>query len=330
MQRILIGILLVLLMDCAALVNAQDGAIGGPVVGFVFDADAEAIRPILGVPGSALTGAPIDAGVALRQAAIAQNGGFAIALAGEKRSVVMVRDLVGAAKVIAIEGAVPGPDEIILSPGGAAAVLWYKDANIAQVWRRLAGAPTVSRRLDLSVLPGPPSTLALSDDGSTVLASAPSGASESIFAFDRAGNSRLVLETSQTSAIRFLHNSGDAVIADAGNRSVLLVRKAGTSAEIVPLANGIGVSKALGISADNRRALVASPDSGAVIVVDLEKGGIVDRIAVERASALDPLQTGAVFRLTGLSDRPMLLLDTGAAVPRVLFVPPAVEKGVRQ
>src|SRR5215831_9744405 len=53
-------------------VQGQEPArLSGPVIGFVFDGSARALRPILGIPGASLVGNPLDVGFALESGFVA-------------------------------------------------------------------------------------------------------------------------------------------------------------------------------------------------------------------------------------------------------------------
>src|SRR5260221_3202721 len=50
---------------------AQQGSIGGPVAGYVFDRQSQALRVIHGIPGASLIGEPVDFGTGISNSWVA-------------------------------------------------------------------------------------------------------------------------------------------------------------------------------------------------------------------------------------------------------------------
>src|SRR5579884_2063173 len=77
-------------------VSGQSGLskVGVPSMGFVYDGSQSAIRPILGLPGAAIVGAPLDPGFAVARAAVAAQRQFVLAASGDdgRARVIVVQD----------------------------------------------------------------------------------------------------------------------------------------------------------------------------------------------------------------------------------------------
>ena len=86
-------------------------SIEGPQLGLVFDATHKALRPILGIPGAAILGQPLNLGVELNKIAISPRQDYALATEGQHNQVVMLT--VGRKTVTPVPGALQDPDEIL-------------------------------------------------------------------------------------------------------------------------------------------------------------------------------------------------------------------------
>ena len=75
--------LFTVLMSSACL--AAESQIEGPRLGYVYDRQVAAVRPILGIPGSALFGQPLSS--ELREAVVSPSQDFAIGIFGDDSAV---------------------------------------------------------------------------------------------------------------------------------------------------------------------------------------------------------------------------------------------------
>jgi hypothetical protein len=322
--------LFVLLALVAIPVPGQDTSrISGPVLGYVFDADNAGVRPIFGIPGAATLGPALNLGVELDRAALSQESDYLLGVAGPDRPVVLFRDLSGALSPVAIAGAAPAPDRILVSPSGSSALLFYREGSLIEVFTGLPDAPALSASIDLASLP--PFTLwAISDDGRAILASAPAGDGQSVFLINPDGSPRLLFSAGRVAAAAFLTKRSDAVIADALYNSVDWIRDVTGAAEVINLAaekDGISSPVGVSVSRDNLRVFVANAGSGSIASLDLA-GGAPLLVACDCAlTSLERLHGNAVFRLTEPSGEPLWVFDGDAPEARVVFVPAARNGG---
>ena len=297
----------------------QPGQVGGPAVGFVFDAAAGALRPILGIPGASTLGAPLDAGFALSWASVAPRQDSATAI-DTNGTLHLLRLGSGVAEVRC--GACPSTaDAAVFSPSGTAVALY--SAGRVQIVTGLPDAPAGGASFEV-VAPsrgartaaGPPG-LALSDDGAWLLVSTP--ASADLFA--ASGGPRQLLRTGGYPLGAFAARSHDAAVADPIRGALTVIRDVEGASVEQPL-TGMRSARALAFSSDGSRLLLAIPAERSVAVVDIASGALKMAECDCTPSGLTAM--GKVVRLNETGAGPLWLLDAGpAADPRVLFVPAA-------
>ena len=93
-----------LLLPCWFAAQASDYALSGPTLGLVADQTANAVRPILGIPGAATWGAPLAVDFATIRTVVAPGGDFALVVARENYRTAIVR-ATGGARGVAPGGA---------------------------------------------------------------------------------------------------------------------------------------------------------------------------------------------------------------------------------
>ena len=130
-----------------AAAQSNQSLIGLPSLGWVFDSEAKAIRPVSGLAMSAMLGG--KANVALSLAVGSPEGTFALGVAADGGKVLVVRGG-NAAELV---GASVGPSRIVMSARGNAAAIYLEDGNKVQVFNGLPGAPRLARELTLDEAP---------------------------------------------------------------------------------------------------------------------------------------------------------------------------------
>ncbi len=304
-------VLLVILPAC------MGQTISGPVLGYVWD-QASGLRPILGIPGASSLGSPVETSVALLTAEISPRQDYALAVTESKR--LLLLDLRTAPVVERPLEIVPAaPDRIILSPTGAAAALYYRERRAIQVLTGLPGdAILVSGEMDLTSLPGLLTAIAVSDPDPAVLVAAPGG----LYALDTGNPApRLIASAENITALAFIENSRDLLLADSRRNEVVLLRDATGAAERVLLAGERdGVSRPVAVVADGRRRVIAASVRTALLL-DLDGSPPVSLACNCSISGLHRLKGESAFRLNAPSDETLFLLDAATAEPRIFFVP---------
>ena len=278
----------------------------------MFDPSAHNLRRIVGIPGAALVGAPVEFGFAISAAYVAPRLGSAFVLAADGQAHFFL--LPADAPLERAVDSLGAPLRVIFSPSGSAAVLYSPGS--AQVIKGLPDAPLVAATIRLRGNPGPrrplPDTLAISDDGEYLLYAA-AGPMELIGV---AGNSRQVMDTAAGTLAAFAPGGHDAAILHSGSL-ILFQDIAGAATE--RSFDGIAAPSALAFSPDSQKLFVASATGRTVTTIQVATGNRSALACDCAPSVLIPM--GSVFRLNELGSEPLWLLDT--ASERGLFFVPA-------
>ena len=288
--------------------------VGAPWLGYV--PDGGRLRPVFGIPASATVAGAIDSGVSLARLVVSPQQDYALGVDAESGRVML---LAGSGAARAIEGAGLNPDRVVLSPRGAAAVVWVNATNRGQVLAGFPAAAGVAREIDASFLKAAPDALAVSDDGRWVAGAWEDG----VYLFAAGGQvSRLPLD-GRARALAFYHNRAD-LLAATENRVIAIADVGGRAlaSEILNSGDSTWSPIATAVSFDNRRVVVLDA-SGAVLTVELSSGAVTRATcdcAPEGLFAMGPY----VFRLTGIRDGAFKLFDVRTG--EVWFAPIAASQ----
>lgn len=344
----------VLLLPRIWAAQAPDYAVSGPSLGLVASRTAGAIRPILGVPGAAMWGAPLAVDFATTRTAVAPGGDYALVVASEDFRLARVRATGGAPEWLPVEATGSAPDIVSFSPRGRSAVLYYQASGRLIVLSGLRDQTAQATEVDTSSLPAAAKLLAISEDGASLLAAIPEGEATAVYFLKAApaetrsrlsatfldgiegepeplpaGTSarRLTLFGTVT-ALEFVGESLDALVADASANSVFLMADVGGSAQTVLLGSAReGIANPLSVKApDNKRVLVANAGTGVITVLYRDGTSPLSISCGCTLTGLDPLGGGAVYRLTESSPEPLMMLDAGGLEPRLVVVPPELSQ----
>src|SRR5688572_29621188 len=164
--------MLFLLLHSARAERDSGMKIGVPSVGWVFDRQLMALRPIKGTLGAATLGHPLDAGFPVENAVVGSQRSFALVVSAADHQVRVMLLGPGAPSVKGVEGTNVSPDRIVLSPSGTAAILQFVKSARLQIITGLPESPVVSREISTSGLGDSIAELAISDDGNRLLLNA--------------------------------------------------------------------------------------------------------------------------------------------------------------
>jgi hypothetical protein len=317
-----------LLAASAGSAPAQDivpGGVRGPVLGYMWDEASRGLRPLLGIPGASRLAGPIRLEPAVSYAEGLPGQDYALGVDAGSGEVLLI-DLRGGGRAQPVAGAGAAPDRILFGPTGATAALYFRERRTVQLLSGLPGAASVVAAIDIGALPGVLTSLAVNDNADLLLAAVSEGDAGSLFALTVEAGPRRLAAIGRASALVFLENSQDALLADESRREVLLLRDASAAAEIRVLAGERdGLSRPVAVAATAGRLLAADAGGQAVALLD-PAGGAPAMLSCDcRVSGLYRLR-GDVFRLTAVSEAPQFLLETGAE-PRVLFAPVDRDQG---
>lgn len=311
-------ILLVSVLSVAASVaQAQQGVVAGPVAGYVFDASAQALRPVQGIPGAALLGDPVALGMVASSATVSPRLDSVAVVAADGSFHIFTLNA-GAAAEVPVNGITTTPARVVYSPNGTSAAL-FANGRI-QVVTGLPAVPAPGSTFDLSAVPARPGrghrqftgSFAVSDDGAYVLVAEGSGVQ-----LLGTGPAKQVM-AGRTTSVAFAPGSHDAVVAGTG---VTLVRDVAGAATPLTLAPADPTQTAVGaaFSSDGSHLYVAGTAAQAVTAYDL-KAGTSSQIACN-CSPAGLTGMGNLYRLNEVGNAPLWLLDPYAGTPRIVFVP---------
>jgi hypothetical protein len=122
----------------------------------------------------------------------------------------------------------------------------------------------------------------------------------------------------------FVANRPDALIADDATQEVFRIEHLDQSPVRLP---GIVLREegrrfsAIGASVDGRLIFAAQEGSENITIADLEAQTTLVVPCQCNATGFLPLKGTSVFRLNGLPNRPITLLDASSSTPRTLILP---------
>jgi hypothetical protein len=324
--------ILVLTAAGAAFLAAQQGRLAGPLAGYVFDRQSQALRPILGIPGASTMGDPINIGFAVADAYVAPRQDAAVVVSTDG-SLHIFRLDAGVATEHQVAGLAGTPQRVAFSPSGTAAALYA--AGQLQVILGLPGAPALAATFPITLAgaaassggPGQPhprgtpaASLAISDDGAYLL-TVSSG--EVRLTATGVGSSVTLASAGSNAMVAFAPGGHDAAEVDPGSAGLVLWPGLGGNSiprTLAPPDKSFASPVGLAFSADAKTLFIANASDQSVAQFDVTSG---DRIATFAAHVkpAELVAMGQTFRVNEPGTGPLWLLDTGTNGPRMVFVP---------
>jgi len=328
--------------------NQVNASVNLPVLGFVTDG-AGGLRPLIGIAGSASVGAPLNLGFEIVGAAIPPDHDYILAMTRDgnwprllhvRGNTIAVQSNVSFFNNLEAQqdecigldslerkqsrctrrasASVLKIDRIALSPTGSAAAFFSQTQGRVYVYGNLAQSPVLLATFELG-RSSSVNTLAISDDGRTVLVGISDGDPSAVFLVTPQQAPRLIASLSHLAAIQFLRHSGDAIIADDIENRIYELSD-GQVYSIAASEDGIAAPVGVAVSNDNRKVFVGNSQSSSVTTIGLDGTGITSTPCQCALTAFESTIADSVFRLTDFSGGPVLLFDGKAATPRMLFV----------
>ncbi|MGD0361022.1 MAG: hypothetical protein ABSC93_09145 [Bryobacteraceae bacterium] len=297
---------------------AQSSAgVNGPVTGFIFDMQAGAIRPMLGIPGAAYLGNATVAGLAA--AAVSPDGSAALAVQNGKLFVYNGLRTTALA-VSAVGGAIAKPSYFAWADNNIAAIYAPASAQ-GQILSGLTAAPAAGAPIDLAGLPGPVTALAF--DGQRLILAVTSSESGGIYLASVAAGTERIAVAANPSALTVAGSS--LYFADSQAQQIFQVQNYARTPSVVPFANDSGIASPSGlqISADGRRLYVANAGSRKLAVYDIASRSPEQTVDLSfTPTRLDRFGDSSVFLMNGIGQGPFYVArDGGAGKAAVYFVP---------
>jgi hypothetical protein len=329
-----------LLVAAPGRADSDSSPVRGPVLGYVLDSPAQAIRPLFGIPGASYFGAPLALPFPIASLAVSSRADFALAVSADGQPALYLLRSAGTApagagpddaapEILPLPVVIAADARVILNADDSAAAVYSPGGRTLQVLRLGAGAPVPSAVLDL---PGIVAAVVLSRDASWALVAADDGLYRLTLS---EGNTpaRLLGRFAEPSALALLPGERDAALVDHLTQDLFLIRNVAADPEILALAGARdGLSNPVGVaaSADGRRLFVASAgdgtQSGSVAIVDVESRAVEIQPALDGAPArLVRLAGPSTFLLNEAGHGPVQIFDD-AGQPGLFFVPAAARE----
>jgi hypothetical protein len=312
-------VLFVMLSACPA--AAWQSGLSGPVLGHILEPRTGKLRPVLGIPGSATIGKPVNLGFTPVRI-LAMDSRYIFGFSDTHPELLWADLSTEPASVTTVNGVPAGFSIGVASLGGISAAFYYPERRGVWLVSGLPKKPAPVSFVDLSMI-GPVTNMAVSDDAGTL-----------VFSVDTHGGSDLYRWKSSEVALRFLKSSGalkglvltregDAIVADRTSDEVFAIRDVNGGGFFQFLAGSRdGVSKPAGVGVlQNGRIHVANGGNRSVLVLD-SQGFFLKTLECPCAvSGLDRIGNASAFRLTQDVDGPLYLTGSGRAEDWIFFVP---------
>ena len=275
-----------------------------PVLGWT--ASSAELRPIVGLRGAAALGWQATITGDVLHIDIAPSQSFAIVQrAGEPLAVVSL-DQADASAPSPIAGAAAAPDTVAFSPTGSAALLYSRSDRHLEILTGFPLNPRVRWRTGLTAGTPEFKEFAVSDDGTTVLASQTDADAANLWVLSAGAEPRVLMPRLNAAVLKFLPRSSDAIVADAATHQVAIVkgtRGTGAIEVLAAAADGIGTPVDLLASSDGRHVFIAQSEGPGLLAIDRSDGQVAKiscRFAPSRLSALRDGKAIAVTEPAGL------------------------------
>jgi hypothetical protein len=299
---------------------AGSATLGGPVTGYIFNAQAGALQPMRGIPGAAYIGPAIVTGV--EAAAVAPDGSAALAVVGGRLLVYTALD--GAQPSgVAVQGAIANVDRFAWAADGSTAAIYSSRSQQAQILTSLAQSPSAAAPIDLTGVAG--AVTAMVFDGQRIVVGVASSTSGGIYMAGPGASMQRIAPATSPSAIVLAGT--DLYFADNQSQQIWQVRSYAATPAAVLFADDSVVSSPAGLqlSATGQRLYVANAGSRKLAVYDIASRSLIQSLDLDFApSRLERFGSASVFLLNATGQGPLYVLSEDAAQkPTVYFVPPA-------
>jgi hypothetical protein len=320
--RIWIGIGLITALPAFDSVAQNGSSINGPSLGFVSDDKGTTIWPLLGILGAAVPGQPLALPDSITNAAISPAHDYALAISTPTGQPVIIRLDTPSLTSVPLVGGRSDPGWIAISPAGTSAALYDKSFGVLQLISGLPANPQIVSELDTSGLNGDVLDIAVSDDAQVALMLL-GNESRTLWTIQKSGAMSTV-SAIRPSHIAFFAHRSDALIADDATQEVFLLRNLDQAPVRAPGLVSKGADRqfsAIAASTDGRSLYIAQHGSEEISIVDLQTQETTVVSCPCRPTTFSPLKGSSVFRLNGLANGPITVLDASSSSPRTLFIP---------
>ena len=310
---------LLLLTVAGAWALGAQAPVGGPSLGFVFDARGQALRPIRGIPGASIFGDPLQLPAPVTTGVLSLKQNFAIINDGAWEAL----SLASASDPVPLPDRIPAAARVSVSDDGQAAAFYDADGGTLTV---ATGAGYASLR---SVpLPGAISAFAVASGGGLLLTTTSPDSGEALLWIDSDGNSRQLATLQKTASILLTNNGATAIVTDSGANQIWRVQDPGGNAALTPLASdsdGVSGPVAAALTADGNGLWIANAGAHQLLGINLTDRTTATIDCAFDLTGLVPMPDGVTYRLNEVGAGPLWLLDASRDNgPRLVFVPALV------
>jgi hypothetical protein len=306
---------LALLLALPLLGLAQEPAFVVPLLGHVFDANANALRPMLGTPGAARVAAPVAIEVPLSNAAVRGSSGLALVPDLGLYSLGMGQEITS----LKISDAIPSFEVASVSLSGGTAVAYSKECQCLQVVTGLPGEPSVARTIPFQT-EGAVQALSVSNDGQLVAVSVWNPEVEGQTATGTVslfrGDQVQILSETRSPGVSF---GAQHLTWIEPSRATAVVYQLETGEQSDVAADGEGEPALAAFLTDTR--LVLGTRMGSLTVVDLASGERKSAQCACRPEMAERLLARGLYRLTGMKTGAVWVLVAEEAEIRTFFIP---------
>jgi hypothetical protein len=307
--------------------QAQSQPPSGPILGFVWDATSQSLRPVQGIPGASIVGSAIIS-------APSQGPSFIAAASSGVSGMAVFLDANGGVYQSLLTGgplskiaSLPGATSLVLSnSGGYALVTGQSNAGISNALI-ISGLPQTpaAHSLNVSAL-GSILGVAASDTGTVAMATGSGQSGISIVAFVGQAAGAQVATAEAFGGLQFVPNSDELVIADDVSGAVTAISHVNTTPSSAVLSGPGGITSPVALDITvNGRWVVAANHTGDVLRIDLTNVAASTKMhcscAPTKVLALNGSSNGTAVRLVTAAGGPLWVVDAGNPAPRVLFIP---------
>jgi hypothetical protein len=311
-------------------VYGQSSTIGAPITGFAIDSETHSIRPIRGIPRASVMGDPLPFAMDAQTASFSASGQFALVTDNQRRLVLIQGFAGGLPSVQPIGGAISSVDLMVLN-GSGSAVVYSSATGQIQFLSGLPDNPAASTPGSLSSAPGAITALAIAVGGNSALAAYSDGTYGGVYEIANASGAapQSIASAYQPSAVAYVNNDQDAVLADAFTNEIDLIQGVhGNRTRNVLVSARDGVQNPIALQAFNALLLIADAGSQNVIAYDLTASSVTSTTPVPVAPThFGTLNVPGFFSLNDAGSGPLYLYS--APDSSVLFVPPNLTDGRR-
>jgi hypothetical protein len=291
----------------------QSGApvspVTAPTSGYVTNPSG-GVRPILGFGPFSVIGDTLDFGEDIAAMVPSPNQNYLVEIASSGMASLWV-DVSGGLGQVAFPSDVSQTSSVTPSPLGFSVAVISRSRGVVQVFSSLPTAPALAFSASFSELGGAPASLAVSDDGSTLLYTISEGKRESLRTVQNGGAPQFV-DGGSFGSLAFAPNSLDAAATDvATNRVYLLHYGNGQYALLLLGDEGAGVSRpeAVQFSRDGQQVVVANSGSKTIQTLRVDGSGGSTTACGCAPSTLARLIGNAVFQITPFDGSTAVIFD---------------------